>query len=85
MNIWKYLFLALFVPCFLTYIIQHLIVAFFFKTQNLKKRYNAEWALVTGASSGACIQLQQQLCSGVLLSCACGVDLQALASPSRTS
>jgi hypothetical protein len=23
-----------------------------FKTQNLKKRYNAEWALVTGSSSG---------------------------------
>lgn len=23
------------------------------KTQNLKKRYNAEWALVTGSSSGA--------------------------------
>ena len=50
---WKYLFLALFVPFFLTYAVQHLICAVFFKTQNLKKRYNAQWALVTGASSGA--------------------------------
>lgn len=49
---WKWLFLALFVPAFLTYAIQHMICAFFYKTQNLKKRYGAEWALVTGASSG---------------------------------
>ncbi|KXZ54212.1 hypothetical protein GPECTOR_5g304 [Gonium pectorale] len=49
---WYYLFLALFVPGFLTYIVQHLICSYFYKTQNLKKRYNAEWALVTGASSG---------------------------------
>lgn len=53
---WKYLCCLLFVPCFLTYIIQHIIVAFFYKTQNLKKRYKADWALVTGASSGACVQ-----------------------------
>lgn len=50
---WYYLFLALFVPSFVTYIIQHVICSVFYKTQNLKKRYNAEWALVTGASSGA--------------------------------
>lgn len=49
---WNYLFYCLFVPCFLTYFIQHTIVAFFYKTQNLKKRYKADWALVTGASSG---------------------------------
>ncbi|KAG2437279.1 hypothetical protein HXX76_005938 [Chlamydomonas incerta] len=52
MNVWYYLFLALFVPLFGTYIVQHLICSVFYKTQNLKKRYNAEWALVTGASSG---------------------------------
>lgn len=53
MSFWYYLFLALFVPLFGTYIVQHLICSVFYKTQNLKKRYNAEWALVTGASSGA--------------------------------
>lgn len=34
------------------YFIPHVIVAWFYKTKNLKKAYNAEWALVTGASSG---------------------------------
>lgn len=38
---------------FLSYLIPHTIVAWFYKTQNLKKKYNAQWALVTGASSGA--------------------------------
>lgn len=37
---------------FLGYAIPHLIVAWFYKTKNLKKAYNADWALVTGASSG---------------------------------
>lgn len=37
----------------LAYAIPHFIVAWFYKTKNLKKAYNAEWALVTGASSGA--------------------------------
>ncbi|KAI7845749.1 hypothetical protein COHA_000664 [Chlorella ohadii] len=37
---------------YLAYAIPHLIVAWFYKTKNLKKAYNAEWALVTGASSG---------------------------------
>mmetsp|Transcript_1426 Transcript_1426/g.3129 ORF Transcript_1426/g.3129 Transcript_1426/m.3129 type:complete len:323 (-) Transcript_1426:848-1816(-) len=49
---YKYAFLFLFFFSFGTYIIHHIIVAFFYKTQNLKKRYSAEWALVTGASSG---------------------------------
>lgn len=39
---------------FLGYFVPHLIVAWFYKTKNLKKAYNAEWALVTGASSGGC-------------------------------
>jgi hypothetical protein len=37
---------------FLGYLIPHTFVAWFFKTKNLKKAYNAEWALVTGSSSG---------------------------------
>jgi hypothetical protein len=53
---WRFLFLALFVPIFVTYAVQHLICAVFYKTQNLKKRYKADWALVTGASSGAAAQ-----------------------------
>ncbi|KIY95930.1 hypothetical protein MNEG_12034 [Monoraphidium neglectum] len=32
-----------------------------FKTQNLKKRYNAEWALVTGSSSGIGKAIAQKL------------------------
>ena len=49
---WKYAFLFLFFLQFGTYILQHIVVAFFFKTQHLKRKYNAEWALVTGGSSG---------------------------------
>ncbi|PNH08633.1 3-ketoacyl-CoA reductase [Tetrabaena socialis] len=49
---WGYLFALLFVPSFLSYFVHHLICAVFYKTQNLKKRYNADWALVTGGSSG---------------------------------
>lgn len=37
---------------FLGYFIPHIIVAWFYKTKNLKKAYDAQWALVTGASSG---------------------------------
>eukprot|EP00983_Pelagomonas_calceolata_P066076 1148859-Pelagomonas_calceolata.AAC.10 len=53
MEIYKYLFWALFLLSFVTYFVQHLICAYYYKTQNLKRRYNAKWALVTGASSGA--------------------------------
>lgn len=38
---------------FLAYLVPHTFVAWFYKTQNLKKKYHAQWALVTGASSGA--------------------------------
>lgn len=41
---------------FLGYLIPHTFVAWFFKTKNLKKAYNAEWALVTGSSSGMYLQ-----------------------------
>lgn len=34
------------------YALPHVIVAWFYRTKDLKKAYNAEWALVTGASSG---------------------------------
>ena len=44
---------------FLAYAIPHLVVAWFYKTKNLKKAYNAEWALVTGASSGEAIALRE--------------------------
>lgn len=37
----------------LSYLIPHLVVAWFYKTRDLKKAYNTEWAIVTGASSGA--------------------------------
>lgn len=40
---------------FLSYLIPHTFVAWFYKTQNLKKKYNAQWALVTGASSGTSV------------------------------
>lgn len=52
MDIYKFLFWALFAPCFLVYFIQHIVCAYVYKTQNLKRRYNAQWALVTGGSSG---------------------------------
>jgi hypothetical protein len=48
----SYAFLFIFTTSFLIYILHHLIVAVWYKTQNLKRRYSAEWALVTGSSSG---------------------------------
>jgi hypothetical protein len=44
--------LAVLALTFGTYALLHLINAFYFKTQNLQKRYGAKWALVTGASTG---------------------------------
>lgn len=43
---------ALIAFIFLAYAIPQFIAAWFYKTKNLKKAYDAEWALVTGASSG---------------------------------
>ena len=34
------------------YLLPHIFVTWFYKTKNLKKAYNAQWALVTGSSSG---------------------------------
>jgi hypothetical protein len=44
-----------FLLSFGTYFVIEAIIAVWYKTQNLKKRYNAEWALVTGSSSGKTI------------------------------
>jgi hypothetical protein len=37
----------------LPYILWHYAISFLCKDQDLRKRYDARWALVTGASSGA--------------------------------
>ena len=34
------------------YLIHQLLLGYFFKDRDLKRRYNAKWGLVTGASSG---------------------------------
>lgn len=34
------------------YVLFQTLCGVWFRTQNLKKRYNAEWGLVTGSSSG---------------------------------
>jgi len=36
----------------LSTVVPHILIKFVFKPQDLKKKYNAEWALVTGGSSG---------------------------------
>lgn len=59
---------------FLPYLLHHVLLGFF-KGRDLKKRYNAEWALVTGASSGA------PLCSSKLPPSA---GVQRGAAPART-
>eukprot|EP01090_Pellita_catalonica_P002791 TRINITY_DN123_c0_g1_i1.p1 TRINITY_DN123_c0_g1~~TRINITY_DN123_c0_g1_i1.p1 ORF type:complete len:320 (+),score=36.85 TRINITY_DN123_c0_g1_i1:506-1465(+) len=45
--VYGYFFVSLF-----TYLVPFLLDTFYFKPQDLKKKYNAEWALVTGGSSG---------------------------------
>ena len=41
-----------FLLSFGVYFITEAVMALWFKGQNLKKKYNADWALVTGGSSG---------------------------------
>ena len=36
--------------------------AFLWKEQDLKKRYNAKWALITGASSGHWTSIGSEIC-----------------------
>lgn len=47
---------------FLGYLIPHLFLSLF-RTKNLKKAYKAEWALVTGSSSGIGLSLAKRLAS----------------------
>ena len=52
MSFWIWLALLLFGPNMIAYLIHQVLLAYFFKARNLKRRYNATWALVTGSSSG---------------------------------
>jgi hypothetical protein len=45
---------GVFVTSFVLYALLQLVCGGWYRTQDLKKRYNAEWALVTGSSSGEC-------------------------------
>lgn len=45
----------------LFYLLPHIWVSWFRGSQNLKKRYDAEWALVTGGSSGIGLSLTNRL------------------------
>ena len=47
----------------LGYLAPHCFVAWFFKTRDLRKRYDARWAAVTGASSGIGKALARRLAS----------------------
>lgn len=46
---------------FLTYILPHVALAWMCRPQDLKKKYDAKWALVTGASSGIGLALAKRL------------------------
>lgn len=41
----------------LPYLLWHFAISFLCRSQDLKKRYNASWALVTGASSGVALSM----------------------------
>jgi hypothetical protein len=60
---------------FLPYLLHHALLGFF-KGRNLKERYNAEWALVTGASSGA-----PPSSSKLAMACSCVHTLRRCALP----
>lgn len=46
---WLLLLVCLNLPA---YLIHQLLLGYFFKDRDLKRRFNAKWGLVTGASSG---------------------------------
>lgn len=48
---------------FFTFVGQVVVAGFFFKDQDLKKKYNAKWALVTGASTGIGRAITEKLAS----------------------
>ncbi|KAL3143531.1 hypothetical protein ABBQ38_002330 [Trebouxia sp. C0009 RCD-2024] len=49
---WKILFLLVFGPNLLAYLTHQLLLGYYCKDRDLQRRYNAQWGLVTGASSG---------------------------------
>lgn len=49
---WKILFVLVFGPNLIAYLIHQLLLGYYCKDRDLKRRYNAQWGLVTGASSG---------------------------------
>lgn len=48
----EFLFLVLVGPNLIVYLIHQVLLGYYFKDRDLKRRYNAKWGLVTGASSG---------------------------------
>jgi short-subunit dehydrogenase len=62
--IWCYTKLALVLGAVIslgTYLVPYLIQAFYFNEQDLKKKYDAEWAVITGSSSGIGLALAKRL------------------------
>ena len=57
MSLWIWLSLVIFGPNMIAYLIHQTLLAYFFKARDLKRRYNAKWALVTGSSSGRILGL----------------------------
>lgn len=52
-TVFGWLGIAVLTLSFGLYAVIQLLCGTYYKTQNLKKRYNAQWGLVTGSSSGA--------------------------------
>eukprot|EP00695_Tsukubamonas_globosa_P001431 TRINITY_DN2455_c0_g1_i1.p1 TRINITY_DN2455_c0_g1~~TRINITY_DN2455_c0_g1_i1.p1 ORF type:complete len:149 (+),score=51.98 TRINITY_DN2455_c0_g1_i1:46-492(+) len=50
-----------FVGSVATYLIPHILINNFYFAQNLKKKYNARWAVITGSSSGIGKALAERL------------------------
>ena len=45
----------------LPFLLHFFLCAFLYREQNLKKKYDASWALITGSSSGICKALAERL------------------------
>lgn len=68
---------------FMTYFLLQLLCGTYFRTQNLKRRYQAEWALVTGASSGVVFTFAF-MTQRTMRSAACACCWHALPNPDPT-